>query len=310
MRRALAALAVAATAAALSPPGGAAAAACTTLQYISGLQAAARVLAGPRPDVAEAVSELEGLQARYAPEPGILTPVVDDLRAAPPQVGDAQQRLDVLAAALAVAPGSTCHIDPSGARSALHDVYASPVFANLDQNVQPSLLGRILAFLASLIDHLTGALGVPGSILLAIAVLGSALALAWWRLRGVLGSRAAAIALEPASPGDDPDAEWSAARAAAARGEHREAVRRAFRGALLDVAVRGGGRFENAWTTRELLRSLEADPDMLAALAPAAAAFDHAWYSGEPVDAVMWEQARSRCEAVRALARRRRPVAP
>jgi hypothetical protein len=123
-----------------------------------------------------------------------------------------------------------------------------------------------------------------------------------YRLRGVLGGRRAVSDMEPATAGDDPDDEWRLALAAAERGEHREAIRRAFRSALLDVTDRRA-RIDRAWTTREMLATVSSDAELLAVLAPAAAAFDSAWYGGAAVGVVQWEAARARCEAVRQVAR-------
>ena len=53
-----------------------------------------------------------------------------------------------------------------------------------------------------------------------------------------------------------------------------------------------------------MLATLSGDADLLAAVAPAAAAFDKAWYGDGPVGAADWEVARARCEAVRRVARR------
>ena len=57
-------------------------------------------------------------------------------------------------------------------------------------------------------------------------------------------------------------------------------------------------------TTRELLAGVRGDADLLAALAPAAAAFDFAWYSGRPSSRTDWDRARALDDAVRSLARR------
>jgi len=78
-------------------------------------------------------------------------------------------------------------------------------------------------------------------------------------------------------------------------------VRRAFRSALLAVARRGRLPVEASWTTRELLARAAGDADLLAALAPAAASFHRAWYSGAPVTEADWMVARDRCAAVRRL---------
>jgi hypothetical protein len=53
-----------------------------------------------------------------------------------------------------------------------------------------------------------------------------------------------------------------------------------------------------------MLATISADADLLAVVAPAAAAFDRAWYGDIPVTAADWEIARARCEAVRKVARR------
>jgi hypothetical protein len=174
------------------------------------------------------------------------------------------------------------------AQSVLHQVYSSSVFADLDQNPTPSLIQRIGAAINWLLSHLFGLLGSGGSILLGLVVLAVIAALVAYRLRGVLGGRRAAVAAEPATAGDDPEREWQLALAAAQRGDHREAIRRAFRSALLDVADRRA-HLDRAWTTREMLATLSVDADLLAAVAPAADSFDRAWYGDTPLDGTAWE---------------------
>ena len=116
--------------------------------------------------------------------------------------------------------------------------------------------------------------------------------------------RAARASTSCAAAGDDPDAEWRAAERAAAAGDHREAIRRAFRSALIEVALRGRVHLDAAWTTRELLARCDADGDVLVALAAAASLFERAWYGGRAVTAADWDLAAERCAAVRRLARR------
>ncbi len=193
-------------------------------------------------------------------------------------------------------------MDSRAARNLLHNVYASPVFADLDQKPAPSLFEQIGAAINWILSHLFGLLGSGGSIALGLLVLAVILAFVIYRVRGRLGGRPTAAGEEPATAGDDPENEWRLALAAAQRGDHREAIRRAFRSALLDVSGRRA-RIDRAWTTREMLATLSADADLLAVLAPAAAAFDSAWYGGDPVGAAQWEAARARCEAVRRVAR-------
>ncbi len=181
-------------------------------------------------------------------------------------------------------------------------MYASSVFADLDQNQPPSLFERIGAAINWILSHLFGLLGSGGSILLGLLVLGAIAAFVVYRLRGVAGGRRALGSEEPATSGDDPDHEWQLALAAAQRGDHREGIRRAFRSALLEIADRRA-HVDRAWTTRELLATLSVDADLLAVVAPAAASFDQAWYSGAPVGVEDWDIARGRCEAVRRVAR-------
>ena len=288
----------------VSSPRAAAGDRCVAVGYVAGLDRAASVLAATPPDVAAARAQLLQLVAASPSARAVLRPVLSDLETVPPDTADAQQRLATLRATLALPPGSTCHDDPGAARRLLDQVYASPVFANLDQSPQPGILERIGQALAWLASHVRGTLGTSGSIALGAIVLALALALAARQLSGVLAGSPARLAAEHPERGTDPDAEWRLALAAAQRGAYREAIRRAFRSALLDAAGRGRLNADTSWTTRELLASIEGDPALRGAVLAAAAEFDFAWYSGRPSDAMSWERARARCDAVRALARR------
>ncbi len=249
-------------------------------------------------------------QARgLAPSPaGALVAIDADLTHVPPEVADALTRLRAIGAVLALPAGAEPG-DAAAARRRLEDVYRDPVFAHLDQVQSPSPLARLFDALHGLLGRVTGALGHTGSVLLGAVVLLAAVLLTLRLVRSATGRRIRRIAPEPAAEGDDPEREWSAALAAAAAGDHREAVRRAFRSALLSVALRGRLRVDAAWTTRELLARAAADPDLAAALAPAAAAFDRAWYSGTAVGEAEWLAARDRCAEVRRLAGVRRAAA-
>ena len=80
-------------------------------------------------------------------------------------------------------------------------------------------------------------------------------------------------------------------------------MRRAFRSALLEVAVRGRLHIDSAWTTRELLQRCHADGDVLVALAAAGALFERCWYGELAVTQDDWVRAEERCATVRRLAR-------
>jgi hypothetical protein len=197
------------------------------------------------------------------------------------------------------------------AQQRLAAVYARPPLDRLDLPRGSTPLDAIVSRLGDLFSRLQSGLGTGGELavgLLAAAVIGG---LAYVLLRRVsAGRRVVAPPDDPGDAGVDADAEWTAAEAAAARGDLREAVRRAFRSALLAIAVAGRLPVDAAWTTRELLANTAADADLLATLAPAAAAFDVAWYSGRPVSTADWEAQRSRCGAIRAMARRGRSRVP
>jgi Domain of unknown function (DUF4129) len=278
------------------------AAGCTALDYQAGLASAGAALQRTPPDPASARGEVAALLSADQGSAVALQPVLDDLSASPPLVTDAQLRLTSMSATLAYPRGSVCNENADAARAKLHSVYASPDFRHLDDSAQPGLLARILGFIGDLIRHATGALGTAGTLALAIAVVGLALLLAWRRWQGSAALGGAGLE-EPADAGDDPEAEWTAAQRTASAGAYREAVRRAFRSALLEVAVRGRLHIDSAWTTRELLQRCHADGDVLAALAAAAALFERAWYAGVTVTADDWARAEERCATVRRLAR-------
>jgi hypothetical protein len=288
----------------LAPPATSApAAGCAPLTYQAGLAAAAAALQQAHPDASAARQMVTALLRTPPQASGALQPLLDDLDAVPPRLDDARLRLSAMAATLRYPPGSVCNVSSQAARSALSGVYASPDFRHLDDSTAPGPLASILQAIASALGRGAGALGPVGATLLALVVVGAALYLAMRRWRGGAALRGAR-AEDPPEWGDDPDAEWRAAEHAASAGNHREAVRRAFRSALLEVAVRGRLHLDAAWTTRELLQRCEADGDVLAALASAAAVFEHAWYSGDAVSGAEWAVARERCAAVRRLARR------
>jgi hypothetical protein len=275
---------------------------CVTLEYLVLLGRADNALtAAPAQPAAAltAVTEAEDLAPSSSAD---LSPIIAALSASPADVALGKQRLDLIVQTLALPSGSVCQVDSQAAENDLHHVYASSVFADLDQNQPPSLFARIGAAINWILMHLFDLLGSGGSIAVGVVVLGGLLALVIYRFRGVVGGRRAMITDEPQTAGSDPDREWQLALSAAERGEYREAIRRAFRSALLDIADHRT-YLDRAWTTREMLATLSMDADLLAVVAPAAASFDKAWYGGGSVDAADWELARSRCDAVRRVAR-------
>lgn len=313
MRRICSVLAASVVATLWATPGAAAQTGCP-VDYVADVTQAAAALSTVPPDTTGAVAVVQRTIATYPSASQTLRPALDLLQEKPPDVADARRQLDGIASTLALPHGSICNADQRPALSTLHNVYSSSVFANLDHKPAGSNpISQFLSWLASairwLLSHLTGTLGTGGTIALGAVLLAGALAVAAWKLRGVLGGRVASTHVEPQRDTTDPNREWELAAAAARRGEYREAIRRAFRSALLTVAGQGRLAVDPAWTTHELLAATVGDAGLLAALAPAATLFDRAWYSGDPVTAADWEQARARCKAVREAARTRMPAA-
>lgn len=216
-----------------------------------------------------------------------------------------ERRLESLAATLQPRRAGDCAAPyDAGARGKLAGVYRSPAFANLDHPPPPSWVQRLLDAIGNFLRGLSGRLGLPLTIALGAGLLALVAGLAIWRLGRVVGLRRepqpGAEMAEPAAP--QPDVEWRSALQAAARGDFREAVRRAFRSALLSLSGRGRLAVDPAWTTRELLARAGGDLELLGPLAAAAGGFDIAWYSGGRVTDADWEAVRAHCRRVRVLA--------
>ena len=241
---------------------------------------------------------------RVAPSAGAdLGPIIAAVSATPPDLTGGRQRLATIASTLTLPSGSVCNVDSQASLNLLHQVYSSSVFADLDQNQQPSILERIGEAINWLLSHLFGLLGTGGSIAVGLLVLAAIVAFVAYRVRGVVGPGA------PSSRTSRAQRETTRTMSGASQWPPRS-------GAI--IARRSGARFarrcsrsrdgERTWIVRgqlrEMLATLSADAYLLAVLAPAAAAFDEAWYSGEAVGPAEWDLARARCEAVRRVARR------
>jgi hypothetical protein len=237
-----------------------------------------------------------------------LDPVIADL-----QEGDlagAERLLSATVGTLQLAHGSGCGAETGAERQALSRVYSSPTFAHLDQPASPNRAQQLLNAIGNFVSGAVGTLGPLGAIALAALLLALVAAFAVWRLRQVVASGREPRAAPGGVPaGADAEAEWARALDAAQRGDFRAAIRHAFRSALVSLVQRGRLPVQPAWTTPELVAHARGDPELAAQLAPAAAGFDRAWYSGAPVDAGRWEEVRGHCQAIRALSGRGRPPA-
>ena len=277
-------------------------ASCQSDQWTTAFSSALADLNQQPPATVDAGTTLNGLQT-HPPTPAeptaLITPITDDLNATPPNLGDAKQRLQA-ALDLQQSAAGACLIDSSSANNSLHNVYSSPALAHLDQTSNNSFFQNIgnavINFFKSLINH------VPAKWWLAILLVAAAamITVLIWRLRQSGGGRKGAAVVEPLASAD-PEVEWRAAEAAAAKQDYREAVRRAFRSALLDVAINGRLAVDASWTNRELLARATGDSQLIASLAPAAHIFELSWYSGTPTNQAAWTTERDRCLAIKKL---------
>ncbi len=260
----------------------------------------AELRAGTPPETA--AEQLNALALSDGAAPA-LDPVILDLQSG--AAAAALRRLDALAGTLRPRSGGDCSAPyDAGAREKLAGVYRSPALANLDRPPAPNWVQQILNAIGNFLQALTQRLGTPLSLALGLGLLALVAAVGAWRIGKVVGWRREPQPgrgiVQPAAP--DADGEWRSAVQAAASGDFREAIRRAFRSALLSLSGRGRLAVDPAWTTTELLASAGQDRELLAPLAAAAGGFDVAWYSGERVSDADWEAARDHCQAVRLLA--------
>jgi hypothetical protein len=283
----------------------AAASACST-NYVAQLrQVRSELEAGS--SIPAAAQQLQALASGDGAT-GALDPVISDLQSG--DLAGAERLLGTAVATLQAPGGSSCGTETGAERQALSGVYHSPTFANLDQPPPPDWAQQLLDDIGNFLANVVGALGPVWVILLAAVILGAVVAIAAWRVRQVIASgREPKVDPVAVPAGADAEVEWAGALAASERGDFREAVRRAFRSALVSLVQRGRLPVQPAWTTPELLAHAGGDPELAARLAPAAAGFDRAWYSEAPVDADRWEEVRGECQAIRALSGRGRPAA-
>jgi uncharacterized membrane protein YuzA (DUF378 family) len=202
---------------------------------------------------------------------------------------------------------SQCFPSHSHALTQLHDVYSSPALSHLDDTKNNGFFQAIGNAAINFLNHIFGAAGSGVATIVFLLIFAGLVALVvWWVIRSS-APRHNIAQHEPAGSAD-PDLEWTAALAAAKTSDYREAVRRAFRSALLSVAIKGRMAVDPAWTNRELLQRASADPALLAALAPAANLFEVSWYSAEPTTQTMWLTERDRCQAIITLAKHAVPM--
>ena len=205
-----------------------------------------------------------------------------------------------------VDPGSSCATSSAPACAVLRQVFSDSRYGRAPTT---NWLDQAWQWLMDRLSQLVGATPEVVWVLLLVALLGLAAFVVWRIVRNSSGDRRQREAAAEQGLTTDPDVEWRAALAAAERGDFREAIRRSFRSALLDLALHGRSRIDASWATRELIAHVRQDSVLARELDPVAHLFEVAWYSHREVDRGQWEAAREHVERIRGLARGRREAA-
>lgn len=248
---------------------------------------------GDAPSLPQALQALEQAPGPSQPE------ILRDLRAVPPNLTDAESRLQALDGALQARVDVP---DPSRAGQQLKSVLSMPRYAGLTTG--PSLVQRIVTTILNAIGDFLQWLGVgnlhldiPLWLWLALALL-VILAIIAWPIRGALsrGGREATVRRAPSVVRPSTDFFGEADRLAAA-GDYRAAVSALAGG----VAVKLSG--ESVWdrspfTVRELFYRSR-DPE---ALRPLLRSFEEASYGRRPPDQMMYTQAAEAARPYRGMA--------
>jgi hypothetical protein len=236
---------------------------------------------GDAPSVQQAIDVLVKGTGDSQPE------VLRDLRSSPPDLRDADQRLQALYEALQSRVDTP---DPAQAAQRLQAVLSQPRYASLRNG--PSLLDRIMAFVDDLLGRAlawlagSGLARVPVLIwlVLALAVL---IAIGVWSLRGGFSRGGRETRLRATAPVRRPRGDFFAdADRLAARNDYIGAIKALAGG----VAIRLRG--DHIWDRSPLtVRELFQQSDRAEALFPLLHAFEEASYGHRPPDAASYARA-------------------
>jgi hypothetical protein len=245
---------------------------------------------GDEPSRQQALQVLEEAPGPAQPE------ILRDLQAEPPDLHDAEQRLQALYTALQARVDTP---DPERAREQLNRVLTMPRYTGLSSG--PSLVDRAINAVLGVIERLLSFLGVGGLHLnvplwvwLALAGL-AILAIILWPIRGALSRGGEERALAGGVPRDRPFVDFFAEADRLASGGDYLAAIRALAGG---VAVRLSG--ERAWdhsplTVRELFQRSQQPEE----LRPLLRSFEEASYGNRPADAATYSAAAEAAEPYR-----------
>jgi hypothetical protein len=236
---------------------------------------------GDVPSVQQAIDVLVSGTGDTQPE------VLRDLRSSPPDLRDADQRLQALYDALQARVDTP---DPAQAAQQLHAILSQPRYAGLSAG--PSLLDRIMSVVYDLIGKLlswlagSGLAKVPPWIWLVIA-LAVLIAIGVWSFRGGFSRGGREARLRRAAPAIRPQTDFFADADRLAAGHDYIGAIKALAGG---VAIRLRG--EHVWDRSPLtVRELFAQSDQAETLRPLLHSFEEASYGHHPLDADSYARA-------------------
>jgi hypothetical protein len=236
---------------------------------------------GDVPSVQQAIDVLVRGTGDTQPE------VLRDLRSSPPDLRDADLRLQALYDAL---QSRVDTLDPAQAAQQLHAILSQPRYAGLSAG--PSLLDRILAVIYDLLGKLlswlagSGLAKVPVLIWLVIALV-VLIAIGVWSLRGGFSRGGREARVRRMAPAIRPRADFFADADRLAAGNDYIGAIKALAGG---VAIRLRG--EHIWDRSPLtVRELFAQSDRAETLRPLLHSFEEASYGHRPVDADSYARA-------------------
>jgi len=236
---------------------------------------------GDAPSVPQAIDVLVKGTGETQPE------ILRDLRSTPPELRDADQRLQALYDALQSGADTP---DPAQATQQLHSILAQPRYSALSAG--PSLLDQIMAFVYNLIGKLLSWLGGSGLarisawvwLIVGLAVL---IAIVIWSVRGGFSRGGREARLRTAAPALRTRTDFFGdADRLAADNDYVGAIKALAGG----VAIRLRG--EHIWDRSPLtVRELFQQSDRAEALRPLLHSFEEASYGHRPPDATSYGRA-------------------
>lgn len=216
------------------------------------------------------------------------------------------RRLDFLRAQAAALESPATTPAPGTARDRLAGIFKRSEFRGLSgpgplARWWRRVMGWIGEHIAQLLKRLH--LGALTGNMVAYVLIGVAVVLlALWLWRSLAGrARQLELEFEPGEPAQDARRWLAEARAAADRGEYREAIHCGYWAAVMHLEGLGAVPRDPSLTPRELARLLESRPGERGPFSELTARFERVWYGYRAPTAGDWESMRAQLERIGCL---------